>query len=166
MQDEVDEKCVSVTVTATRMTARLLADALKKAIAEMEAQRKGLAARNSQVYKGKVSMDKLIGKGGEISNIEITDKNIRSFEKYARKYNVTYSLKKDRSREPPRYMVFFKAKDISQMEAAFKEYTGWQMNTKKEKRPSVIKKLQEKVAIASKQVQKEKLKERVRDGAR
>ena len=121
MQDEVDEKCVGVTVEASRMTAGVLADALRKVIADMESQRRSHGGRTDHAYRGKVSMEKLAAGSGETANIEITDGNIRSFEKHARKYGVTYSLVKDRSREPPRYMVFFKAKDISQMEAAFKE---------------------------------------------
>ena len=79
---------------------------------------------------------------------------------------MTYALKKDRSREPPRYMVFFKAKQLSQMEAAFKEYTGWEMKKQEAKKPSVLKKLQEKVALAAKMAQKEKVKERTRGEAR
>ena len=39
-------------------------------------------------------MEKLKEQNCELSNIEITDGNIKSFEKYARKYNVDYCLKK------------------------------------------------------------------------
>lgn len=166
MQDEVDEKCVGVMVSAGRVTARALANALRKVIMDMEAVKQGDGNGSRRTYRGKVSMERMASGNGEISNIEITDANIRSFEKYARKYDVAYSLKKDRSREPPRYMVFFKAKDITQMEAAFKEYTGWQMKRKEAGKPSVIKKLQEKVAVAARMAQKEKMKERTREGAR
>ena len=51
-------------------------------------------------------MEQLKAEKKELSNIEITDKNIKSFEKYARKYEVDYCLKKDCSMEPPRYYVF------------------------------------------------------------
>lgn len=166
MQDEVNEKCVGVTVDVVRVTAGVLADALKKVIADMESERKGTRNEARQVYKGRVSMEQMAARGGDVSNIEITDRNIRSFEKYARKYNVTYSLKKDRSREPPRYMVFFKAKDVTQLEAAFKEYTRWQLKKKEAQKPSVLKKLREKVAVAAKIPQKEKTRERAREGAR
>ena len=84
-------------------------------------------------------MEQLKAEKKELSNIEITDKNIKSFEKYARKYEVDYCLKKDCSMEPPRYYVFFGAKDESSMTAAFKDYTGWQL--KKSKKMSVRKKL-------------------------
>lgn len=79
-------------------------------------------------------MEKLKEQNCELSNIEITDGNIKSFEKYARKYNVDYCLKKDRSSEPSRYYVFFKARDVDSMTAAFKEYTGWSMKKSKKYR--------------------------------
>ena len=65
-----------------------------------------------------------MNQGCQLSNIEVTDGNIKSFEKCARKYSIDFSLKKDTSISPPRYFVFFKAKDVDVMTAAFKEYTG------------------------------------------
>lgn len=41
-----------------------------------------------------------------MSNIEVTDKNIKSFEKVARKYGVDFAIKKDKSVTPPKYLVF------------------------------------------------------------
>src|SRR5699024_11466727 len=63
------------------------------------------------------------------------------------KYEVDYCLKKDCSMEPPRYYVFFGAKDEASMTAAFKEYTGWQL--KKSKKISVRKKLSLEIGRAS-----------------
>ena len=49
----------------------------------------------------------------ELKNIPITKDNIKSFDRIARKYGVDYSLKKDvASKETPKYLVFFKAKDV------------------------------------------------------
>lgn len=47
-----------------------------------------------------------------------------------------------------------------------KEYTGWQMKRKENAKPSVIKKLREKVAIAARLPRKEKTKEKTREGVR
>ena len=77
----------------------------------------------------------------QLSNIEITDGNIKSFERVAKKYSIDFSLKKDVTADPPRYYVFFKARDADVMTAAFKEYTGKSLN--KDKKPSVRKKLQQ-----------------------
>ena len=42
-----------------------------------------------------------------VSNIEITDQNIRAFSATAKKYGIDFALKKDTSGEIPRYLVFF-----------------------------------------------------------
>ena len=84
-------------------------------------------------------MEKLMKQNCQLTNIEVTDGNIKSFEKYARKYNIDFSLKKDTSVSPPRYFVFFKARDVDIMTAAFKEYTCKQLS--KSKKPSLKKKL-------------------------
>jgi len=60
-------------------------------------QKKGVSKeeKNLAVYKGKQSMEKLKEQNCELSNIEITDGNIKSFERVARKYGVDFALKKD-----------------------------------------------------------------------
>jgi hypothetical protein len=72
----------------------------------------------------------------------------------ARKYSIDFSLKRDDSVKPARYYVFFKAKDVDVMTAAFREYTGKSLN--KSKKPSVLKKLQKAKELAAKQKQREK----------
>ena len=56
-------------------------------------------------------MKKLVGEGVGVSSIEVTDGNIKSFERVARKYNVDFAVKKDKTTEPPKYLVFFKGRD-------------------------------------------------------
>ena len=96
--------------------------------------------------------------GSELSNIEITDNNIRSFEKIARKYRIQYSLKKDRSKEPPQYLVFFRAKDEAVMTAAFKEYTG--MVLPEARKASIRKRLQKAIARSAKHRELEKTRQK------
>lgn len=106
MQEEVENKSVAISIKATKLTANVLKAALLKALAEMEKKQK-----NPKVYKGKQSVKHLVRQGVGVSNIEITDGNIKSFEKVARKYGIDFALKKDVSTQPPRYLVFFKAND-------------------------------------------------------
>lgn len=140
MQDEVNERCIAVSVRAAKMTEKVFRKALIKAIDALEDQMKG---KPTGTYKGQINIKELAAGKDEISNIRITDDNIRSFEKVARKYGVTYSLKKDRSQCPPQYLVFFKMKQVAQLEAAFKEYTAATM--KKQEKLSVRQKLQQKI---------------------
>lgn len=78
--------------------------------------------------------------GAQITNIVVTDNNIKSFDRVARKYGIDYSLKKVEQEGKTEYLVFFKAKDVDVMTAAFKEYTSETL--KKQKRESVRQKLE------------------------
>lgn len=151
MQDEVNEKTVSLCIRCGKVTANLLKAAIKKALTKMEQEKQKLQGqkqpkqdKEDKTYKGKQSMDKLMKQNVQLSNIEITDGNIKSFERVAKKYSIDFSLKKDVNADPPRYYVFFKARDADVMTAAFKEYTGQSLN--KDKKPSVRKKLQQAIS--------------------
>lgn len=151
MQDEVNEKTVSLCIRCGKVTANLLKAAMKKALVKMEqekqkpkGQKQPKQDKEDKTYKGKQSMDKLMKQNVQLSNIEITDGNIKSFERVAKKYRIDFSLKKDVNADPPRYYVFFKARDADVMTAAFKEYTGQSLN--KDKKPSVRKKLQQAIS--------------------
>ena len=160
MQDEVNEKTVSLCIRCGKVTANLLKAAMKKALAKMEQEKQKLQGqkqpkqdKEDKTYKGKQSMDKLMKQNVQLSNIEITDGNIKSFERVAKKYSIDFSLKKDTTAKPPRYFVFFKARDADVMTAAFKEYTGKSLN--KSKIPSVRAKLKDAIPQA-----KDKIRER------
>ena len=151
MQDEVNEKTVSLCIRCGKVTANLLKAAMKKALVKMEQEKQKLKGqkqpkqdKEDKTYKGKQSMDKLMKQNVQLSNIEITDGNIKSFERVAKKYSIDFSLKKDVTADLPRYYVFFKARDADVMTAAFKEYTGQSLN--KDKKPSVRKKLQQAIS--------------------
>ena len=48
-----------------------------------------------------------------------------------------FALKKDRTGDKPKYLVFFKARDADALTAAFREYTA--KTDRKKERPSVLK---------------------------
>lgn len=168
MQDEVNEKTVALCINGGKITARILKNAMVKALAKMAQNRKKGQQKTAEkrqeketaAYRGKQSMEKLMKQNCQLSNIEVTDGNIKSFEKYARKYSIDFSLKKDTSISPPRYFVFFKAKDVDVMTAAFKEYTGKQFT--KSKKPSIRKRLQLAKERMAKHREREKTKQKER----
>ena len=91
------------------------------------------------------------------TNLEITDGNIKDFEKTARKYNIDFALKKDKSVDPPKYIVFFKARDVDVMTEAFKDYT--KVNLKKSQiKQSIRKKLSKAMDAVKNMRQREKVK--------
>ena len=85
------------------------------------------------------SIKHLVEQNAAISNIEVTDGNIKSFEHTARKYGIDYALKKDTSEQPPRYLVFFKGRDVDVMTQAFKEFSA--RTIKQKEKPSLRQKL-------------------------
>lgn len=135
MQEEVESRTVTLAISTTRMTANVL----KSAISKYLAYRKEKAREGPVKPCGKQSVKQLVGQNQGVSNIEITDKNIKDFERIARKYGIDFALKKDKTGDIPKYLVFFKARDADALTAAFKEYTA-KTDRKKEK-PSVLRKL-------------------------
>jgi len=98
---------------------------------------KGLTAPENREGKGKQTVKQLVGQGHGVTNIEISDKNIKSFEGIARKYGVDFAVVKDATDNPPKHLVFFKGRDTDAVAAAFKEYTAKQLNKTAEK-PSML----------------------------
>lgn len=99
MQDEVNEKTVSLCIRCGKVTASLLKAAMKKALAKMEQEKQKLQGqkqpkqdKEDKTYRGKQSMDKLMKQNVQLSNIEITDGNIKSFERVAKKYSIGHAL--------------------------------------------------------------------------
>lgn len=88
---------------------------------------------------GKQSVKELIGQNQGVSTIESNDPDIKSFERVARKYGVDYAVKKVKTEDKPKYVIFFKARDADALTQAFTEYT--RKSVEKEKRPSVLDKL-------------------------
>ena len=118
------------------MTANVLKSAISKYLAYRK-EKKIEKARAAPVKPcGKQTVKQLVGQNQGVANIEITDRNIRDFDRVARKYGVDYALKKDKSGEIPKYLVFFKARDGDALTAAFKEYTA--KTERKKERPSVL----------------------------
>ena len=168
MQEEVNEKTVSLCITGGKVTVRLLKQAMMRFLAAIEKE-KAEKARKQQVkgppdkdYHGKQSLKKLAQQNVQLSNIEITDNNIKDFEKVSKKYGIDFSLKRDKSVDPPRYFVFFKARDVDVMTAAFREYAGVELKKKQVKKPSVRKKLQKSVERKAKHRQRVKQRQKSR----
>ena len=144
MQEEVENRTLTLIVSGTKFTGRLFKAAISKYMAhrrekKLEKQR----GRDSPVTpKGKQTVKQLIGQNQGVSNIEINDPSIRDFERIARKYGVDYAVKKDRSTSPPKYLIFFKGRDADALTAAFSEYTQKKVKkANRSERPSVLEKL-------------------------
>ena len=130
MQDEINEKTIALYIKTGKLTAQTLQKAMKKLLKQMKKQ-KGKAPQGKQTLK------QLMKQNTGISNIEITEGNIKAFESTAKKYGIDFALKKDTTESPPRYLVFFKGRDADVLTAAFKEFSAKKLT--QEKKPSIRK---------------------------
>lgn len=134
MQEEVENRTVNLMISTTKLTWRALVTGYRKF-----QQHRAKVKAGKEVPHGKQTVKKLIGQNQGVSSIDIANTGIRDFDRIAKKYGVDYAIKKDRSVSPPKYLVFFKARDADALTAAFNEYSAKQMN--RSQKPSVLKQL-------------------------
>lgn len=106
------KKIIDVVIQATKLTV----DIFRNAIYD-------LTTKRNYESRGNVRLGQLM-KQGKLDSIEITENNIKSFLDVAKKYDVSYALKRDSSTSPPTYHVFFTGRDTESLNKAFKEYVG------------------------------------------
>ena len=131
MQDEINEKTIALYIKTGKLTAQTLQKAMKTLLAQMKKQK-------DKTPQGKQTLKQLMKQNAGVSNIEITEGNIKAFESTAKKYNIDFSLKKVKGKQT-RYLVFFKGRDADVMTAAFQEFSAKKLN--RDKKPSIRKAL-------------------------
>ena len=127
MQEETTQKTIALAIKTSKLTASVLQKAMKMYLEHQ---------KHKEPSHGKIPVKKLVGQGAGAKSIEVTDDNIKAFERVARKYNVDFAVKRDKTTEPPKYLVFFKGRDADAITAAFTEFTAKTMQ--KAERPSVL----------------------------
>ena len=95
MQEEVENRTLTLVVSGTKFTGRLLKAAISKYMAHRKAKKlEKQRSRDAPVIPhGKQTVKQLVGQNQGVSNIEITDPSIKDFERIARKYGVDYAVK-------------------------------------------------------------------------
>ncbi len=163
MNEEVSDRVVRIAFRTVRVTGRDLFRALV-AWQRHHDRKKAMKRSEKSTVKGKQSVKELIGQGQGVSSMEVGDSGIRDFKKIANKYGVDFAIVKDKDVDPPKYTVFFKARDADAITQVLKEYAAKQTKKKEraeKERPSILKKLKafkEKVASMPRK-DKEKRKE-------
>ena len=155
MQEELEQRTVSVSIQAAKLSGRVLRAAIAAVLQKMEQER-------TMPKVGRNSMKRLTYKDPGANTIEVSGR-IRSFERYARKYGINYALKKDKSKDPPVYLVFFKGRDQDALNAAFREFS--QKQIQKANKPSIHKRLAAYRAMMPKKT-KDKVKNRHQEQSR
>ena len=128
MQEEVEQRVVTLIVDCAKLTEQELKKALVKVLDKLKNQ------KQTKQPHGKMTVKQLASQNKGMQSIEVTDKNIGSFSKIARKYGIDFAPFK--AKDQDRYLIFFKAQDTDAMTAAFQEYTAKVVRRKE--RPSVL----------------------------
>ena len=151
MQEEVENRSVNLAITTTTLTARAICSGIRKYL-QHRGKVKGRKAADKAEKKaapihGKQTVKQLIRQNQGVSSVDIAKSGIRDFERIARRYGVDFAVTKDKSVQPPRYTIFFKAKDADALTSVHKAYSAKIM--KKRSRPSVLAQLQKFKALAA-----------------
>lgn len=137
MQEEVEQRCLTLVIDSGKMTGKILRSAVLKFVAyscEMAHEMNG-----SVRYTGKQTLKQLVGQNQGVSNVELDDADIRDFKKVLRQYGVNYAVKKVDGQD--KFLVFFKARDADAINAALTDYAS--KKVRRSERPSVLKRLRE-----------------------
>lgn len=106
---DIAEKTINLIITAPRLTADVLKNAMQQYLA------------GACTKRGKVSL-KQLAKGGKVEGIEISKANIADFRRTAAKYDIQYALSKCPDKSA--YYVMFSSSKAQNIEKAFREYAS------------------------------------------
>ena len=143
MQEEVENKTVHLAIQSGKVTVKTLLKGLH-AWYRHHQRKKDVAKMSGENVKGKQSVKELIGQGQGVSSMDIGNSGIRDFKKIANKYGVDFAIVKDKEADPPRFTVFFKAKDADAITQILKDYAAKQTKKKErtaKEKPSILQKL-------------------------
>lgn len=146
MNEEVSRETVRFAIRTGKITARVLVKAFRAAAKFFKKMRtrKKTNNINSPFKRGKQTVKQLLDQGQGATSMEIADEGVKEFLKIARKYGVDYAIVKDKEGDPPKYTIFFKAKDVDVITAILKEYAAKEQKKKDHgERPSVLEKLKQ-----------------------
>ena len=126
MQEELERKSIAVVVSASKLTARVLARALAAAAHKIQQEhQKGLTPQ------GRQSVKKLMNHRAATNTMDFAGPT-RQFDRVARKWNVDYSFHKV---GPKKYLLLFKSGQADAITACFSEYSRKVLT--KSRRPSI-----------------------------
>ena len=134
MQEDVERRTVAISITATKLTAKVLAKACMAVLRKIQKEH-----NKAQTPQGKQSVKKLMNHGVTTNALPLNGET-RLFDRVARKYNVDYAFHKT---GPGKYLLFFKAGQADAITAAFSEYTKLVMGRAQSKRPSILEQIKQ-----------------------
>ena len=152
MQEEVTQKTIALVIKTAKLDANVLKAAMRMYL-------------NHRRQKHRKRMVKLLWKSWLVKAWEFRLSKWRTAISNplsgARKYNVDFAVKKDKTTNPPKYVVFFKGRDADAVAQAFKEFVYG--NEKRKGRTSVREKLKRFRDAVSQNKNRERSREKNKD---
>lgn len=94
MQEQVTQKTMALSIKTAKISGTVLQAAMRQFLKMYRKQR-------DTPKHGKQTLKQLMRHGTNVSNIEITDANIKAFSQTAKKYSIDFALKKADDVQPP-----------------------------------------------------------------
>ena len=160
MQEEVENRTINLAISTSKLTARSVIAGIRKYMQHREKVKAMKGKAKGQVH-GKQSVKQLLGQIQGAANAEIDKSGIKDFERLAKKYGVDFAVRKDKSVDPPRYIVFVRAKDADALDSICKEHQARSLT--KDKKPSVLEQLSKFKALVASIPKKVREKKQERD---
>ena len=128
MQEDIENRTMTLVISGSKFTGRLLKAALTKYLAHrkekkvQKVQKKQAKSRDKPEVQhyGRISKDELERQHGDMRELDIHDKSLRQFDRIARKYHVQYAVF---GNDKGKFEVFFKAPREANMQKAFEAFT-------------------------------------------
>lgn len=117
MQEEVEQRIVSLMISCGKLGEQEFRKAVAKLLEQLKSDHQKHQYSKANPH-GKMTVKQLAAKDKGLQSIEVTDQNIGSFNRIARKYGIDFAPFKVKGEK--RYMVFFKAPDADAMTAALR----------------------------------------------
>ena len=157
-QEQIDRESIAVTVKASKLTAQVLAKALKSVADKIRENHN----KQKPPPCGKQTVKQLMKHNVSTNTIPI-EGDTKLFEQVARKWNVDYAFHKT---DKNKFLLLFKSGQADAITAAFSEYSKIVMKRAKDKRPLVKEAYKKAAERAERQKPKQKERKREREAAR
>ena len=124
MNDELNYQIVALAIRESKLGIEELKRAFDSYLNQVERKEeiKVNEGNKTKVREGKQSLKQLKSIGDGLASVDISEENIKAFEKTARKYHIDFAVKKTLSKDDPMFIVFFKVKDTNVMEKAMSDF--------------------------------------------
>ena len=138
MQEDIENRSLTLMINSSKLTARTLATAFTKFLRYAWNKAKEHHDRDVKP-QGKQTIKELIAQNQGVEKTELADKEeVKIFDRIAKQYGVDYAIKKGVSPEgKQRYILFFKARDRSAIDQAMSAYAADYVKKHKREHPPI-----------------------------